>query len=141
MRTRDIEIFYWIAQLGSFHAAAKRLNTTQPNISARIRALEVLFGAQLFERNKKGRTTLSPQGHLLLPYAERMLRLSEEMLNKVADKVGHGGVLRLGAAESVAHTWLVNLLDVIRGTYRNLAVEVTVDTSPRLLSGLKNNDL
>ena len=30
---REIETFYWVATLGSFRAAAGKLNTTQPAIS------------------------------------------------------------------------------------------------------------
>ena len=37
---KHLEAFVWVADLGSFRKAADRLNTTQPNISSRIAALE-----------------------------------------------------------------------------------------------------
>lgn len=46
----NLETLCWIARLGSFTAAAQRLNTTQPAISGRIRELEQSLGVQLFRR-------------------------------------------------------------------------------------------
>ena len=40
----QLEAFYWIARLGGFHAAATRLNLTQPTVSLRIRGLEEALG-------------------------------------------------------------------------------------------------
>ena len=37
---RNIETFFWVATLGSFRAAADKLNTTQPAVSQRIASLE-----------------------------------------------------------------------------------------------------
>jgi DNA-binding transcriptional LysR family regulator len=39
-----LESLLWIARLGTFHAAADRLNITQPTISARMRELEGQLG-------------------------------------------------------------------------------------------------
>src|SRR3546814_1439625 len=56
-----LETLLWIARLGTFAAAAERLNTTQPAISARVRELENHLGTVLFRR--EGRTmTLTPAG-------------------------------------------------------------------------------
>ena len=35
-----LETLLWIDRLGTFSAAAERLNTTQPTVSARMRELE-----------------------------------------------------------------------------------------------------
>ena len=39
-----------VADLGGFRRAAERLDTVQPNVSARIAALESALGVTLFER-------------------------------------------------------------------------------------------
>jgi len=39
-----LETLCWIARLGSFTAAAERLNTTQPAISKRVKELEEAIG-------------------------------------------------------------------------------------------------
>jgi len=45
-----LETLLWIARLGTFAAAAERLNTTQPAISARVRELEAQIGYAIFQR-------------------------------------------------------------------------------------------
>jgi hypothetical protein len=60
-----LETLLWIARLGTFAAAAARLNTTQPAISARVRELESHLGTALFRR--EGRTmALTPAGRELV---------------------------------------------------------------------------
>ncbi len=66
----QLEAFLWICRLGTFHAAAERLNLTQPTVSLRIRELESALGARLFERRGNG-MRLSAEGTILLRYAER----------------------------------------------------------------------
>src|SRR5690606_36928179 len=45
-----LETLLWIDRLGTFSAAAERLNTTQPTVSARMRELEQRLGTALFRR-------------------------------------------------------------------------------------------
>jgi DNA-binding transcriptional LysR family regulator len=62
MNFRQLEALYWIVRLGSFHAAARHLKTSQPAISARIREMEQQLGVTLFDRSgRKVRPT--PKGH------------------------------------------------------------------------------
>ena len=68
------------------------------SITTRIKQLEASLGAQLFYRHKQ-RLHLSPGGELLLGYAEKLLRLSDEASSALAGSAPRG-VLRLGALES-----------------------------------------
>ncbi len=45
-----LDTLSWIIKLGTFRAAAERLNTTQPAISARIREIEERLDVELFQR-------------------------------------------------------------------------------------------
>lgn len=58
---KQIEAFVQVADLGSFRRAADRLNTTQPNISTRIQALETQLGLSLMESRCRIRSSY-PQG-------------------------------------------------------------------------------
>ena len=49
-----LETLLWIARLGTFRAAAERLGTTQPAISARVREVEQQLGIALFRREGRG---------------------------------------------------------------------------------------
>src|SRR5258708_3518257 len=81
---RNLETFVWVAQLRGFRAAAAKLNTTQPAVSARIAALEDELGARLFDRARRG-AALTVKGEKLLGYPERMLQLRADMLQAVPD--------------------------------------------------------
>ncbi len=55
IRLGQLEALVWISRLGSFRAAARRLNISQPAISGRIRALEDHLGVALIDRSRPGR--------------------------------------------------------------------------------------
>src|SRR5690348_693941 len=56
----QLHSFATLAALGSFSAAARRLNLTQPAVSLQIRALERRFGVRLIERSgKRARPTMA----------------------------------------------------------------------------------
>src|SRR3546814_17866011 len=60
-----LETLLWIARLGTFAAAAERLNMTQPAISVRGRELENHLGTVFFRR--EGRSLpLTPVGRALV---------------------------------------------------------------------------
>src|ERR1700716_1057907 len=62
-----------VVEQGSFSAAARRLNLTQPAISLQIRELERRFGVQLIERLGK-RAHATVPGRELVEAAQRILR-------------------------------------------------------------------
>ena len=50
---KQIDALYWIAELGSFEAAANKLNMSQSAISKRIQELEDTFDVEIFDRSKR----------------------------------------------------------------------------------------
>jgi DNA-binding transcriptional LysR family regulator len=62
-----------VAALGSFSAAARRLNLTQPAISLQIRELEARWGLRLVERLGK-KTHATAPGRQLIEHARRIAR-------------------------------------------------------------------
>src|SRR6195256_6980948 len=62
-----------VVESGSFSAAARRLNLTQPAISLQIRELERRFGVRLIERLGKQAHATVP-GRELVEAAQRILR-------------------------------------------------------------------
>ncbi|MDS0793044.1 LysR family transcriptional regulator [Burkholderia pseudomultivorans] len=135
MNLRFLETFVWLARLHSFRLTAERLHATQAAISSRISALEQELGVRLFERGPK-EATLTQDGTKVLPFAEQMLKMNQAMLESVGDRSKVSGLLRLGAIESIVHTWLPDLLKRIRDEYPNLAIELTSDTSANLSAQL-----
>lgn len=137
---KALETFIWTMRLGGFRRAAERLNTTQPAISARIAQLQDELGVLLFERVGR-RVAPTPQAMVLLTYAERMLALRAELLDAVADRRSIRGVLRLGVAETVVHTWLSRLIERLNALYPAVSLEIEVETSPSLREALLRHEL
>jgi len=137
---RSLEVFYWVAQLGSFRKAAERLNTTQPAISHRVASLESYFGIKLINRGART-ATLTPKGRELRDYAERMLQLMTEMMEAVAAPVTMSGVIRIGVSETIVHTWLARFIERVHTSYPNITLEIEVDVSPNLRDALVDNRL
>lgn len=143
---RSLEIFFWVARLRSFRGAAERLNTTQPAVSQRIAALEAELGVRLLERGSRapsaatGRGVVTTaQGRRLLDYAERMLRLRTEMLEAVAGPGAVGGVLRLGVAETIVHTWLARFIERAHALYPAVTLDIEVDVTHALRGALASH--
>jgi DNA-binding transcriptional LysR family regulator len=54
------------------------------------------------------------------------------MMAEVGDRLAMRGVLRLGVAETIVHTWLPRLIKSVNTTYPNLSLEIEVDITPNL---------
>ena len=128
---RTLETFMWVATLGSFRGAAVKLNTTQPAISQRIAQLEAEFGVRLLDRDTRA-INPTAKGRELLVYAERLLRIRAEMRMAIAEPGSVKGVLRLGVAETIVHTWLPRLIEQVSLVHPRLSLEIDVDISPNL---------
>ena len=72
MQINQINAFLAVAELESFSLAAERLHITQPAVSKRIRQLESIVNASLFDRIGK-RSIMTPNGRAFKPHAERIL--------------------------------------------------------------------
>ncbi|MEZ5659805.1 MAG: LysR family transcriptional regulator [Burkholderiaceae bacterium] len=134
MNFDQIQSFYLIAKLGTFAAAAQRLNTTQPAISARIAALETGLGIRLFDRSGH-RAVLTPAGRRFLQSAEKLLSIRSEILAQ-AGLAPLGGVMRIGASDTLAVSWLPGFLADLRQAFPDTIFELEIATSPRLRTEL-----
>ena len=76
MEIRHLRAFKAVANLLSFNKAAQQLHYAQSSISAQIQALEEELNVRLFDRLGRG-ILLTEAGERLLPYAQKMLDLSE----------------------------------------------------------------
>ena len=128
---KQVEAFIWVADLGSFRKAASRLNTTQPNISARISALESALNTHLMVRDA-GSVRLTTQGQELLKYARQVLRSTENLAAASGENTLFQGSLKLGVTEMVVNTWLRDFLRELKEHFPNISVELTVDVSVNL---------
>ncbi len=131
----QVQTFYWVARLRSFHAAARHQHVTQPTISARIRELEGIVGYRLFERHAQG-VELTPKGSAFLKKSMKLLDASDDLLAE--ETAPMHGLLRLGSNESAALTGLADFLHRLRGHYPTLRVELTIDVGSTLRERLSS---
>ncbi|NGM88982.1 LysR family transcriptional regulator [Parapusillimonas sp. SGNA-6] len=136
----QIEALLAISRLGTFHAAAKHINVTQPTISLRIRELEEALGAKFFER--EGRSAkLSAEGVIATQYAEQVLGLFDELETRLRTGDPLQGSLRVGSSETVAIACLPQIMSILDDTYPKLRVALTVANSFVLSEQLKSGHL
>jgi DNA-binding transcriptional LysR family regulator len=83
-----------IAELGSFTKAGSALNLTQSAISAQVKRLQQLVGAELFTKSGPG-LRLTGQGEIVLGYAQRILAMNDQILSFGGARP-HGQQLRVG---------------------------------------------
>ena len=137
---KSIETFLWVVTLGSFRGAGQRLNTTQPAISQRIAQLERELGVKLLNRDHRV-VSPTPSGRQLMVYAEKLIGLRAEMLAEVGERSAMRGVLRLGVAETIVHTWLPRLIKSVNTAHPNLSLEIEVDITPNLTARLLEQEI
>ena len=132
---KGLETFVWVVALGSFRGAAQKLNTTQPAVSHRIAQLEDELGFKLLTREARN-VTPTARGRQVLGYAEKMIGMRAEMLAALRDTAAIRGIIRLGVAETIVHTWLPDFIKEVNRCYPHLSIEIEVDISPSLRARL-----
>lgn len=135
MTLEQLRTFLWVARLGGVRRASEQMNVSQPAVTARLQGLEDSLRVQLFERTTRG-VQLTREGMLLQGYAEKIFFIQQEILQRVADKSGVEGLLRIGASETIAESWLPRFLKRLSETFPGLDLELTVDISLNLREDL-----
>ncbi|PKA44139.1 LysR family transcriptional regulator [Rhizobium sullae] len=128
MNLRFVETFLWIVRLGSFSAAAEKLNTTQASISNRIATLERELGVQLFDRDMRT-VKLTPVGQQAVSKAEEIVRAVGEFRETIADPTSLKGSVSIGTIDSIVHSFLPRLVERVQERYPGIAIDLNVDTS------------
>lgn len=125
----QLESFYWVARLGSFHAASRHQHLSQPTVSSRVLELEEVLGRKLFKRSAAG-ATLTPAGQHYLQQTGALLKIVDGMLDE--PYLPMRGIFRVGANESAALTGLTPFLQSVRDTYPGVNIQITVDVGAGL---------
>lgn len=132
MNLRFVEAFYWVVSLKSVSRAAEKLFITQSAMSSRIAALESELGVLLLDRRDR-QFRLTVAGMRFFAHAERLLALQREIVGEIGADGGERKVsLRIGAIESVLHSWLIGWVQRMRAGNPNVELELTVETTPVL---------
>jgi DNA-binding transcriptional LysR family regulator len=109
-------------------------------MSSRIAALEEELGVMLLDRRDRNfRLTIA--GMRFFVHAQRLLELQREAREEMGSGAHTSMPLRLGAIESVLHSWLIPWVESLRVQQPALALELTVETTPMLLEQMRRGTL
>lgn len=137
---KQLEALVSVTDSGTFRKAAGLLGTTQPNISARIAALEATLGVVLMQRDA-GSVRLTETGSRLVAAARRVLDASEALLEEAGRTDLIDERLRLGVTEVIACTWLHGFLRRLKEAYPAIKVELDVTLSAEITRAFEAGQL
>ena len=63
------------------------------------------------------------------------------MMRAVAAPAALSGLMRLGVAETIVHTWLARFIERVSATFPGIILDIVVDVSPNLRDGLVSHEL
>ena len=133
---RQLRYFSTLSETLHFGQAAKRLNISQPALSAQIAQMEEFFGGPLFQRASSG-VTLTSDGALIGARVRRILAEMQELESlATSGETLLSRRLRLGMIASVAPYVLPTFLQALASEYPNLECEIRESVTDRLVADL-----
>ena len=125
-----------VYETGNYTRAAEKLSLTQPAVSQHIKQIERELGVMVFDRSG-GKIRPTPEGKLVIQYAERVVSLYENLQRSLEDKKKAIDHLRVG----VTHTSESNIVSEVLAQYAeqfdNMKITIQTDTINNLYDMLK----
>lgn len=141
MDLSQIRYFKEVAGRGSFSAAAKALNITQPGLTKAVRKLEASLACKLFVRVARG-VVLTPQGDALLRHANLLdVQLRDAREEVLSLDRGAVGELRIGAGPSWLSRALPRIVAELSTQYPGLRFQVVGGFNGTLMQALRGGEL
>ncbi|MGI8881857.1 MAG: LysR family transcriptional regulator [Jatrophihabitans sp.] len=137
----QLQLLTVVARTGSYSAAARELQLSQPAVSYQMRRLERAVGAPLAVR--VGRSMrLTSAGDALLEHAEQILTDVRAAERQIAATIGSGtATVRLAAFPSSCATIVPSALAKLRSTHPELDVRVVQGEPPQTHSMVLRGDV
>lgn len=133
MDTVLLKNFLVLAKTRNFTKASAKLFCSQSCLSLQIARLETLLNKPLFIRDKRN-VTLTLEGEQMVGYAQKILKLEEEMLNHFKQPSLSGQVC-FGTPEDLATVYLPNILANFVKTHPAIFLNVHCEFTLDLLKG------
>ncbi|MGI9408788.1 MAG: LysR family transcriptional regulator [Hyphomicrobiaceae bacterium] len=133
-----LKTFSVVAETEHFTRAAERLNCVQSAVSMQIKRLEDALQVRLFERRGRG-IKLTQEGRILLRFAHRMNRLTDEVLVEMGRRVPPGRV-RIGATD-ITMCYMPRVLERLHAHHPMIDIELHCNRSWEALDALDAGDI
>jgi LysR family transcriptional regulator, cys regulon transcriptional activator len=134
MKLRQLHYIHEVARRGlNITAASEALFTSQPGVSKQIRLLEEELGVDIFVRNGKHLSEVTPAGSRILDYAARVLHEAEN-IRKVASefKDADRGDLAVATTHTQARYALPPVITAFRRRYPRVALHLHQGSPPQI---------
>lgn len=138
LSTHHYRCFLWVAETGSFRAAAAIAHRSQPAISLTIKEMEEALGQKLFERGQP--VVLTSFGQSCLQSIQRYIKHTD-MLHAALEGMSNGlvGQLNVASILSFATHWMPTLVSQFQARFPDVRLNVfdgnSEDMERQLLSG------
>lgn len=137
LKIAQLRYFLWVAELKSFHAAARRAYRTQPAISLAVREMEQKLGQALIEKSG-GRVELTPFGEHCLPLFFDLIEHHDRIAREITLLVQHEiGQVSIATVPSVASRLLPGPLGRFVAEHPNVQISIqdgTADNVQQMLT-------
>ncbi len=138
---RQLAYLVELAERLNFHAAAEAQFVTQSTLSAGIKELETLLGAQLVERDKRT-VRLTEAGQQVAERARDLLAQASDLVEAARSSGAPlSGSLRFGTIPTIAPFVLPDVLPLLRQEHQDLKLYLREDFTDGLLERLRSGDL
>lgn len=138
INTDLLRTFTVVAETRHFTGAAQRLNASQSAVSMQIQRLEDSLQVKLLERTKRD-VRVTVEGEILLRYAHRVMRLTDEALTEMGGHVTAGKV-RIGATD-MTMTYLPKVLQQFYIRHPAIDIELRCNRSWEALDALDAGEI
>jgi LysR family cys regulon transcriptional activator len=134
MKLHQLRYLVAVAENGlNITAAAEKLHTSQPGVSKQLKLLEEELGFQVFLREGRALTRMTPVGAQVVERAQRILhemksirRLSDDLKNEA------GGMLSIGTTHAQARYVLPDVIRAFREVYPGVKLHLHQGTSEQI---------
>ena len=141
MELYQLRTFVTIAREGNLTRASERLFTSQPAISAQVKALEEELRVKLFDRTSKG-MRLTDSGAILLDEAEKALAAASGVLAQARQLQGNlSGELRLGTVTDPVSLRLGEFISRLAATHPGLGIKLKFGISGAVIADVRAREL
>ncbi|PCI09207.1 MAG: LysR family transcriptional regulator [Gammaproteobacteria bacterium] len=141
MADRRLRIFYTVARLLNFTKAGEHLHMTQPAVTFQIRQLEDQFNTRLFDRTHN-KVSLTEAGEQVYIYADRILKLYDEMSHSIAEMTGDvSGRVILGASTTIAEYMLPLLIGKFKDKCPDVSISLKEANTEDIITMVENNEV
>lgn len=140
MNFANLRLFLTVAESETMSEAAKRLGTSQQNVSNHISRLEDELGAELFVRSPVLKLTYA--GSCAKERAVQILQMEQDMRRQL-EEIGAGQTqrLRIGTSTTRGRMLLANLLVLFHETHPETELDVQLSPREELIQKLSEGKL